>query len=120
MTEQELREKISELMTDLMVDVSLKKLQKYDGDPIEKGRQYIASHNDRLEPIMTLITQYGDTREREGRIDELVRADCRKKGDVVPGGEVMVHCCKEAIMGHYHCSNWQAKERRIAELKEEV
>ena len=64
-SDDELRKKISDLMADLMVDVSLKKLNKFDGGPIEKGRQYIASHNDRLSLIMQLIKQREEQVARE-------------------------------------------------------
>ena len=69
--DKELRRLISDLMADLMVDVSLKKLSKYDGDIIEKGRLYLDSHNDRLDIIMQLITADRKRVALEARIDEL-------------------------------------------------
>lgn len=69
--DKELRSLISDVMADLMVDVSLKKLLKNDGNILEKGRQYIKSHNSRLNLIMQLITAYTDQQVREARKDEL-------------------------------------------------
>ncbi len=69
--DKELRRLISDLMADLMVDVSLKKLSKYDGDIIEKGRLYLESHNDRLNLIMQLITADRKRVALEARIDEI-------------------------------------------------
>ena len=68
--EKELRRLISDLMADLMVDVSLEKLSKYDGDIIEKGRLYLKSHNDRLDIIMQLITADRKRVALEARLDE--------------------------------------------------
>ena len=126
-------------MADLMVDVSLKKLQKFDGGPVEKGRQYLASHNDRLKLMMVWVTQYGDTREREGRKAareknaELLNAlglmygqYCSKKlgHDFMGAGEAAIELLEEYGI-HDEYSEWSDKtyeklEQVVAELKEEV
>lgn len=131
MTEQELREKLSNLMTDLIVDVSLKKLQKYDGNIVEKGRQYIASHNERLKLMMQLITQYGDTREREGKdsgyqthISKQDHPRLEAKGIEIWGINIAYQ--GRSIYGDIAGSKAKAEEKlrleleRLAELKEEV
>lgn len=61
--------------------------------------------NDAIEGMMQLITQYGDTQEREGRIDELT--------NLFPSYE------RDGIGINYTVYNeWVRK--RVAELKEEV
>lgn len=74
-TNDELRKHISDVMADLMVDVSLKKLSKHDGGPIEKGRLYIESHNGRLNFIMQLIHQHTEQAYRLGLDDATNAAD---------------------------------------------
>lgn len=75
--DNELRNLISDVMADLMVDVSLKKLSKNDGDIFKKGRQYIKSHNSRLNLIMQLINADRERRALEARIDSLLTAKRR-------------------------------------------
>lgn len=62
---------------------------------------YCKLHTAMLDSAMQLITQYGDTREREGRMQEL--AKIKEDG----GG------CKRVLPFTYFV-------RRLAELKEEV
>ena len=77
--DKELRSLISDVMADLMVDVSLNKLLKNDGDIFENGRQYIKSHNSRLNLIIQLITADRKRVELEARIDALEYAKISPK-----------------------------------------
>lgn len=92
-TEQELREKLTKLLNDEEI--------------CRCGRHYKSSNfahhicpeNGLRHKIMQLITQYGDTRERFGRLDELDIVASEEEGTGIDGFWV---------------------EARLAELKEEV
>lgn len=54
LTDEELRSKVSDMLANLMIEASLKKLSG-KGDLIEQGRRYIAEHNETLNTITSLI-----------------------------------------------------------------
>lgn len=55
--EAELRKLVSDVMADLMVSVSLQKMDTSDG-MLEAGRKFIKQHNGKLDSIMTLFQTY--------------------------------------------------------------
>ncbi len=63
--EDTLREQISNFMSDLMVEVSLEKLDM----PLkpDSGLRFIKAHNEKLDKIMQLIKSHQATIEREAR-----------------------------------------------------
>lgn len=75
MTDQELREKI---LKDGLVRSEIMRWKKSDGEPVRATHQPIVEIG--VDDLMRLITQYGDTRERLGRIDELASIEVDSDG----------------------------------------
>ena len=98
----ELRNKISDIMTNLMIESNAIRLNNYP-DMLENGRRFLNAHNGRLNTVMQLINAHTARKEKAAYINEAT------------------HRCNDAIerlwrLDRHACVTWYESQAEFYKL----